>query len=103
MVNITLQTDGQNASQGQLDGQDSSQKGGQDADEPPLPHSQALLGSPKELDDSKTIQEAISTGNVSRVDTQVEDAFPTSWDGDTRSAHMYKTGDITAFLGVNPK
>ncbi|KAH8590313.1 calcium-transporting ATPase 3 [Bisporella sp. PMI_857] len=103
MVNTTLQIDGQTASQTQIDGQDSTQKGSQDADEPPLPRPPISRGSTTKNEEPHNINGGVSTANVSLSETQVEETLPVSWDGDTKSAHMFDAKDITAFLGVDPK
>ena len=101
MVNTTLQTDGQNASQSQVDGQESGQNCSQDADEPPLPNFSTPARSISKDDESHAGR--FSTGDSSIIEGQAEGALPSCWNGDTKSAHMYHAVDIASFLEVDPK
>jgi len=93
VINSTLQVDGQS----QIDGQE-TQDG---PDEPPIrkhtpTHSEIKS---KKSDD---VHDGRFTGNAGLADTQVKETYPSSWDGDQKSAHMFDATAIATFLGVDP-
>ena len=95
MVNIALPIDGQTASQSQVDGQ-----GQEDPDEPPLrSYSHSIKSNSKHEEHVVDL----TTGDISRAETIVENDGNGTWNGEVGHSHRYSPSDILAVLGVDPR
>jgi len=94
VISSTLQVDGQS----QIDGQE-TQDG---LDEPPIRRPPAIQSDNKQKRFG-SVEDGLSTGNISLVSNEVGKHLPTLWDGNQKSAHMFDTTAITAFLDIDPR